>query len=132
RLWMDPDRMAAYDLSALDVRRAVDADNAELPSGVLEGSSTELSIRTMGRMASVAEFVDRSLREENGSSVRFRDIGHAEIGTRDDRTVLKRDLEPMLGLAVSPMPGANQIDAAREVHRRVAAIQENLPPDIQV
>lgn len=132
RLWMDPERLAAYDLSPLDVRRAVDIDNAELPSGVLEGATTEFTIRTMGRLESPEEFDELIVAEADGTIVRFRDIGHAELGTRDDRTVLKRDGRPMIGIAVVPQPGANQIDVAREVWARVAQIERNLPDDIEI
>lgn len=132
RLWMDPDKMAAYDVTPTDIRSALDADNIELPSGVLEGDDTELTIRTIGRMTEVEEFDDLIIREEDGNIIRFRDVGRAELGTRDDRTVLKRNGEPMIALAAIPQPGSNQIATVDEIFRRVDLIQEDLPEDIRL
>jgi multidrug efflux pump len=132
RLWMDPDRMAAYDVTPSDIRQALDADNIELPSGVMEGDDTELTIRTVGRMSELEEFEDLIIREEDGNIIRFQDVGRAEMGTRDDRTVLKRNSEPMIALAVIPQPGSNQIAAVDEVFYRIDQIREDLPPDIQL
>ncbi len=132
RLWMDPDLLAAYDLSPQDIRSALDRENIELPAGIIEGSDTELTIRTMGRMTDLEEFNNLIIREENGSVIRFQDVGYAEMTTRDDRTVLKRDGVPQVGLAMIPKPGANQIEAADELYRRVELIREDLPDDIEV
>ncbi len=132
RLWLDPKKMAAYDVTPLDVKSALDMENIELPSGTIEGETVELTLRTMGRMENVSEFNNLIIREENGNVVRFKDIGHAELGTRDDRTVLKRNGEPMVGIAAIPQPGANQIAAADELYRRVEQIKKELPPDLEV
>src|SRR5690625_1586131 len=59
RLWMDPDKMAAYDVTPSDIRSALGSDNIELPPGVIEGDDVELTIRTMGRMTELEEFEDR-------------------------------------------------------------------------
>src|SRR5690625_5186195 len=132
RLWLDPALMAAYHVTPLDTRTALSRENAELPSGVIEGDMTELTIRTMGRLSEVDEFRNLIIREEAGNVVRFADIGRVELGTRDDRTVLKRDGEAMVGVVAIPQPGSNQIAAAREIHRRVEQIKAELPPDIEV
>jgi multidrug efflux pump len=132
RLWMDPDRMAAYDVTPSDIRSALESDNVELPSGVIEGDETELTIRTIGRMTEIEDFDNLIIREENGNIIRFQDIGRAELGTRDDRTVLKRNGEPMIAIAAIPQPGTNQIATVDEIFRRVDLIKEDLPPDIQL
>ncbi|MEX2398000.1 MAG: efflux RND transporter permease subunit, partial [Balneolales bacterium] len=132
RLWMDPALLAAYNVTPMDIQQALDAENIELPSGVIEAQETELTIRTMGRMSKVEEFNNLIIREENGNNIRFQDIGYAEMGTRDDRTVLKRNGEPMVGIAAIPQPGSNQIAAADELFHRVEMIKQNLPADIEV
>lgn len=132
RLWLNPKKMAAYDVTPLDIKQALDMENVELPSGTIEGELVELTLRTMGRMANVKEFNNLIVREENGNVVRFKDVGHAELGTRDDRTVLKRNGEPMIGIAAIPQPGSNQIEAADELYRRIAQIKKELPPDLEV
>jgi multidrug efflux pump len=132
RLWMDPDLLAAYDVSPLDIQNALDRENIELPAGTIEGNDTELTIRAMGRMTDLDEFNSLIIREENGNVIRFQDVGYAEMSTRDDRTVLKKDGVPQVGLAMIPQPGANQITAADELFRRVELIKEELPEDIEV
>jgi len=132
RLWMDPMKLAAYDLTPLDVRNALNRENVELPSGRIEGKSTELTVRTMGRMTQVHEFNNMIVKEESGRTVHFRDIGHAELAPENERTVLKRDGVPMVGIAVIPQPGSNQIAIADEFYKRVDQIKKDLPEDIEL
>ena len=132
RLWMDPIKLAAYNLTPLDVRDALARENVELPSGRIEGSNTELSIRTMGRLTDVEEFNNLIIKETEGNTIRFRDIGHAELGPQNERTILKRDGIPMVGVVAIPQPGANQLSIATEVFERIENIKKDLPPDIEV
>lgn len=131
RLWLDPMKLAAYDLTPLDVRNALTRENVELPSGRIEGQLTELTVRTMGRMTSVEEFNQLIVKQTGGSTIRLRDIGEAELGPQNERTILKRDGVPMVGVVLIPQPGANQIEIADEFYRRVANIEEDLPADIE-
>ncbi|MFH5833335.1 efflux RND transporter permease subunit [Halalkalibaculum sp. DA3122] len=131
RLWMDPMKLAAYDLTPLDVRNAVLRENVELPSGRIEGNLTELTVRTMGRMTQVEEFNNLVIKESGGNTIRFRDIGRAELGPQNERTILKRDGVPMVGVVLVPQPGANQIAIADEFYRRVESIKQDLPADIE-
>lgn len=138
RIIMDPDKLSAYGLSASDVRAAVQRDNVELPAGKLEGRSTELSIRTVGRISSPEEFEDLILRSggadpsqtAGGGIVRLRDVARVYLGAENERTMLKKNGVPMIGLAISPLPGANQVDIATEFYRRLAALKASSPKDI--
>lgn len=132
RLWMDPIKLAAYDLTPLDVRNALSRENVELPSGRIEGNTTELTIRTMGRLSNVEEFNNLIIRETGGNIIRFRDIGEAELGAQNERTILKRDGTPMVGVVAVPQPGANQLAIAEELFQRVENIRRDLPPDIEI
>jgi len=108
RLWMDPARLAAYRLSPLDVRNAVLRENVELPSGRIEGSRTELTVRTMSRLTTPEEFNNLIIRESEGRIIRFRDIGTAELGPENYRHILRRDGEPMVGVYSSARGTINQ------------------------
>ncbi|WP_234570675.1 efflux RND transporter permease subunit [Rhodohalobacter sp. 614A] len=132
RLWMDPLKLAAYGVTPLDVQDALMRENVELPSGRIEGMTTELSVRTMGRLSSADEFNNLIIREEDGRKVRFRDIGQAELGALNERTVLKRNGVPMVGVVAMPQPGSNQLDIAEEFFARVERIQQELPEDINI
>ncbi|MEX1063597.1 MAG: efflux RND transporter permease subunit [Balneolaceae bacterium] len=132
RLWMNPMRLAAYQLTPLDVRQALNRENVELPSGTIEGLSTELTVRTMGRMTTAEEFNNLIIKESGGDIVRFRDIGRAELGAQNERTVLKRNGVPMVGVVAIPQPGSNQLAIAEEVFERVEQIRRDLPEDIEI
>jgi multidrug efflux pump len=132
RLWIDPQKLAAHRLSPIDVRDAVARENVELPSGRIEGVDVELPVRTMSRLNTPEEFNDLILKSEGDRIVRLRDVGYAELGPRNERTVLKRDGIPMVLAVVSPQPGANYIAIVDEIRRRIAMIQRSLPADIEV
>jgi multidrug efflux pump len=131
RLWMDPARLAAYGLTPLDVRDALLRENIELPSGRIEGTSTELTVRTLGRLVTPEDFNNMIIREQGNALIRFQDVGHAELGPENERTVLKRDGVPMVGNVIIPQPGSNHIDIADEFYRRLELIKKDLPEDIK-
>ena len=132
RLWIESERLAAYNLTPLDVQQALQRENIELPSGRVEGANTELTVRTQGRLTTPEEFNNLILKEENGRLVRFRDIGNAELGPENLRTVLKRNGIPMVGNAIVPQPGANNIEIADAMYERLEKIKKDLPADIQL
>jgi len=132
RLWMDPLKLAAYQLTPLDIQQALLRENVELPSGRIEGMVTELSVRTMGRLSTPQEFNDLIISEDEGRTIRFGDIGFAELGAQNQRTVLKRDGIPMVGVVAIPLPGSNQLSIAEELFTRLERIERDLPEDISV
>jgi multidrug efflux pump len=132
RIWLDRDRLAAFGLTPVDVRDALERENVELPSGRIDGAQVELSVRAASRFTTPAEFNDMIVRERDGLVVRLRDVGLATIGAENDRTVLKRDGVPMVGVVLRPQPGANQIDIADEFHRRLETLRPELPEDVQL
>ncbi len=131
RLWMDPAKLAAYNLTPLDVKNALNRENVELPTGSIEGNNTELSIRTIGRLQTEDEFNNLIISSANGSIVRFKDIGRAELDAENLRTVLKRDGIPMVGVVLVAQPGANNIAITDEFYKRVEQIKKDLPSDIK-
>lgn len=131
RLWMDPLKLAAYQLTPLDVLNAVNRNNVELPTGMVEGQNTELTVRTRGQLNTPQEFNDLILKEDGDNIVRFRDIGNAELSPENLRTSLKRDGIPMVMVVLVPQPGSNHIEIADEFYKRFAAIKKDLPPDVE-
>lgn len=132
RLWLDPDRLTAYRLTPLDVRNALLRENIELPSGSIEGENVELSVRTQGRLQTPDDFNSLIIKESGDQIVRFRDVGYAELGPENLRTVLRRDGIPMVGNAIVPQPGSNHIDIADEVYKRLDQMKKDLPADIEI
>jgi multidrug efflux pump len=131
RLWLDPAKLAAFQLSPVDVRNALNRENVELPSGRIEGDDTELSIRTIGRLETEEEFNDLIVKEYAGSIVRIRDLGRAQLSPENERTILKRDGIPMVGVVLIAQAGANNIAIADEFYKRLEQLKKSLPADIQ-
>ncbi len=132
RLWIDPMKLVAHRLSPVDVRNALARENVELPAGSIEGRDVELPVRTMSRMSTPEDFNNLILRAEGGRILRFRDIGRAEIGPRNRRTVLKKDGIPMVAVVASPQPGANFVEIVDEFRHRVELMRPTLPADIEL
>ena len=130
RIWLDPAKMAGYGITPVDVKSALDRENVELPSGSIEGNTTELTIRTMGLMHTAKEFNDLVIREDAYRIIRLSDIGRAELGPQDTRSYMKMNGVPMCGVVVIPQPGANHIDIADAVYERVEMMKKDLPDDI--
>jgi multidrug efflux pump len=130
RLWLDPSKMAAYGITPVDVRNAIDRENVELPSGSIEGDKMELAIRTLGLMKTPEEFNNLIIRENNYNVVRFRDVGNAELGPEDQRSIMRKNSVPMVSVVVIPQPGANHIEISDEVQVRLKQMQKDLPEDV--
>jgi multidrug efflux pump len=132
RLWLDPMKMAAYGVTPLEVKNALDKENIELPAGSVEGDLIELSIRTLGLMKTPEEFNNLILKEEDKRIVRFKDIGFAEIDTENRKNILRRNGVPMVNVVVVPQPGSNQVEIADNVYERLKTMQKDLPDDVKL
>lgn len=131
KLLMDPAKLASYQLTPVDIRNALNRENVELPSGRVEGYRTELIIRTEGRLTTPEEFNDMIISESNGTLVRFRDVGKAVLVAENERSIMRGNGGlPVVGVAVTPQPGANQIEIADEFYKRLEQIKIDLPSDI--
>jgi len=130
RLWMDPIKLASLKLAPSDVLQAVNRENVELPSGRVEGQTTELTVRTMGRLTSEDDFNNLIIIEDGDNIVRFSDVGYAKLGAENDRTILRRDGVPGCAIAIVAQPGANNIDISERLKVKLAQIQRDLPPDV--
>lgn len=131
RLRIDPVKLASYRLTAVDVASALARQNIELPSGSVEGQSTELTVRTLGRLTTPTDFDNLILKEQGDQVVKFRDVGFAELAPEVERTLLKRDGVPMVAVAVIPQPGANQIEIVDNIYKKLAQIQKDIPADVK-
>ena len=132
RIWLDPDKMAGHGITPIDVKTALDKENVELPSGSIEGNTTELTIRTMGLMHTAKEFNDLVIKKSDTRIIRLSDIGRAELGPQDIRSYMKMNGVPMVGVVVVPQPGANHIDIADAVYERVDLMRKDLPEDVKL
>ncbi len=132
RIWMDPVKMASLGITTQDVKSALDRENVELPSGKLAGDNTELTVKTIGRFRTEDDFNEMIVKNTATQTVHLKDIGSATLGPENEETILRLDNVPMIGLAISPMPGANYLNIAEEVNKRMEAIKKELPKDYKL
>lgn len=133
RIWMDPQKLAAYGLTAIDIRNALNRENVELPSGKIAGNETELTIKTLGRLSTEAEFNDLIIRSTaDGRKIRLKDVGYAVLGPENEETILRANNIPMIALAIVPQPGTNYLDISDEFYRRLEQIKKDVPEDIKL
>ena len=134
KLQLNPNQLSAYRLTPLDVRNALERENVELPSGRVEGTRGELSIRTMGRLTTETDFNELILKqgEDGGGIVKLKDVGRAYLAPENERNSLYgKDVIPLVAVAVVPQPGANYVAIADEFYKRCAEIRKDVPADVR-
>lgn len=132
RLWLDPQKLAAYRLTPLDVKQALDRENVELPSGKIVGNSSELAVKTVGKLKTVSDFEELIIKEDATGTIKFKDIGRAELGPENEDTVLRINGKQLVSIAVIPQPGANVIKIADEFYKRMEKFKSEIPADIKL
>src|SRR5246500_2658328 len=132
RLWMDPEKLAAYGLTPLDIQQAVNTENLESPSGKVTGRSNELIVQTEGRLNNVTDFENLIIKTDASQLVRFKDVGRVELGPENYETNFKIAGVNMIGLGIVPQPGANYIEIADEFYKRMESIKKELPKDYKI
>lgn len=133
RLWLDPQKMAARRVNVSDVQAALAGQNIELPSGRVEGPSREFTVRTLGEMHTPEAFNRLVVRTgENGTPVYFSDIGRAEVGARTDRSLVRYNGIPAVGLGIVKQSKANTLAVAHGVKDRMAELRDTLPAGLKM
>ncbi|MDP5001060.1 MAG: efflux RND transporter permease subunit, partial [Flavobacterium sp.] len=132
RLWIDPDKLAAYGITVADVRTALNTQNVELPSGKITGNNTELTVKTIGNLTSEKEFNDIIIRSENDKIVRLSDVGRATLEAENIETQMTQSGKPLVGVAIVPLPGANYLDISNAFYKEFDQLKKDLPKDIEL
>ncbi|KAA5536494.1 efflux RND transporter permease subunit [Taibaiella lutea] len=132
RLWFDPMKMAAYNITFSDVQAALDKQNIELPAGKVYGYNTELTVRTLGRLKTEDDFESLIIKNVNGTDLHLKDIGSAVLGPENEETQLKESGVTMVALALVPQPGSNYVAIADEFYKRYEQIKKDVPSDIKL
>jgi len=132
RIWLDPGKLSAYNLTALDVQQALNRENVELPSGKITGNATELTVRTFGKLYSEDDFGNVVIKSTEQGNIRVRDVGQALLGPENEETSLRESRTPMLSIGLIPLPGANYVSIANEFYKRLEEIRREMPADIKL
>ena len=132
RLWVDPAKLSAYSLTFTDIQNALTKENVELPAGKVYGNSTELTVKTFGRLTTEEDFESLIIKSGNNQTVRLRDVADVQLGPENEETILKESGVPMVALAITPQPGSNYIEIADEFYKRYEQIKKEVPDDIKL
>ncbi|NTW32755.1 MAG: efflux RND transporter permease subunit, partial [Bacteroidetes bacterium] len=130
RLWIDPDKMNAYNIAFNDVSTILKKENVDIPSGKIYGNKTELTIRAMGRLTTEKDFQDLIIREDSDGIVRLSDIAKVELGPEQYEHSWILNGVSAVGLAIVPQPGANYINISDEFTKRLEEIKKSQKGDI--
>jgi HAE1 family hydrophobic/amphiphilic exporter-1 len=131
-VWVDTDRMAALELPVTAIRDAVLRQNSQVPGGNVTTSTVERALRTMGRVIAPDAFGDLVIATRNGTPIRVRDIGWAEDGTKEQRSVARLNDVPTVVLEVRRQSGANTVAVIDAAQANLATLAEQLPPDVRL
>ena len=131
RLWIDPDKLSAYNITFNEIESVLNKENIEVPSGKIYGDKTELTIRTLGRLKTEKDFRNLIIREDNSGIIRLGDLAKVEIGPENYETSWKLNGVYAVGLAITPQPGANYINISDEFNRRLNEIRKSQKGDIE-
>ncbi len=132
RLWVDSDKLAAHQLTVLDVENALRQQNVEIPGGRIESTAREFPVRIEGRMTQVAEFEDLILAARGTHQVKFSDIGRVELGAEEYRSESYFLGKPTVGIQVLRQAQANVLDVANGVKAMIPLIKADLPDGLTV
>lgn len=137
RVWLDPNRLAAFGLTAGDVYSALQQQNVQVSGGTLgappapQGLAFEVTVTTQGRFQTADQFRDVIVRSSNGRILRLKDVARVEIGARSYSTNSYLDGLPSVGIAVQQRPGTNALTAADNVKAKMAELERSFPAGLR-
>ena len=131
-VWIDAERLAAYQLSISTIRQALTRQNADVPGGNVTTGKEELTLRTLGRFTDPRQFDDLVIANVNGSPVRLRDVGHVEDGTKEQRSLSRLNGIPTVTLDIRRQSGANTVEVINGIKAALPRVIGQLPQDVKV
>ena len=132
RVWLDPQRLASYGVTVDDIERAMRANNAEIPSGRVEGRGREFSVRTRGDLSTPEEFAAIIVAQQGDRPVRVGDVADVRVGAEDDRTIARYKNVPAIGLGIVKQQKASTVDVARVIHDALPQLRAMVPPGVKL
>lgn len=132
KLYIDPDRLRAYDLTVTQVTSAVTAQNQELPGGTLVEGAKTVGLRTISKLSKVEDFANIVIATKNDFPVKLKDVGRVEVGGSDPSTTLSLDGVPSVSVGVRKQAGSNTVAVIGNVKERMAKIIPTLPSDFKI
>jgi multidrug efflux pump len=131
RIWLKPERMAAYNISPAQVRQALAANNFLAAVGQTKGALVQVNLTANTDLRSVPEFKRLVVRQQDGAVVRLEDIAEVVLGAEDYDTVVRFSGQTAVFMGIWPLPNANSIDVIERVRVEMEAVQKQLPTGLQ-
>ena len=132
RIWLDPDRLAAYKLTTQDVEDALRRSNVEVPAGRIESKLREFNVTAATDLQTPNEFSNVVVKSVNGIQVRIGDVARVEQGPQAERTATRLNGKEAITLGVIRNATANPLDLSAAVRNMIPKIKENLPPGVEI
>jgi multidrug efflux pump len=130
RIWLDPIRLAAYNLTPEDIATVLQTQNVDIPSGRVEGTAREFVVRSTTDANTVEDFRNLVVATRNGTQVKLGDVATVNVGAQNDRTTFRYNGTPTVGLGVVKQAVANPLDIARDLKALLPDIQAGLPEGV--
>ena len=131
-VWIDADRLAAYQISIAQIRQALERQNTDVPGGNVTTGKEELTLRTLGRFTDPRQFDNLVIANVNGSPVRLRDVGRVEDGTKEQRSFSRLNGVPTVTLDIRRQSGANTVEVINGLKEALPRVAAQLPDDVKV
>jgi HAE1 family hydrophobic/amphiphilic exporter-1 len=131
-LWVDADRLRAYNLTVNDISRTLQSQNADIPGGRIDAGAQSTTMRTRGRVERAEEFGDLVVRQVDGHPVQINDVGRVDDGVADATTLASINGDPTVLLQVRKQSGTNTVEVVNNVKERLAEVQQALPPGYEL
>ena len=132
RIWLKADQLNAYGLTADDIQQALLTQSVELPAGKIYGNTTELSVRTFGKLNTEDQFNNLVIKNINGVNIKLKDVADVVLGPENQQSGLKESGIPMIMLAIIPQPGSNYVSISNEFYKRLEQIKKEVPGDFKL
>ncbi len=131
RIWLKPDRMAAYNITPVQVRQALAANNYLAALGHTKGSLIQVNLTADTNLRSIQEFKRLIVRSQDGADIRIEDIGDVVLGAEDYDAEVRFSGKTAVFIGIWPLPNANSLDVIELVKKEMSAIQKDLPSGMQ-
>ncbi|HEX5965437.1 MAG TPA: efflux RND transporter permease subunit [Pyrinomonadaceae bacterium] len=131
-VWIDADRLAAYQISISQVRQALERQNTDVPGGNVNTGKEELTLRTLGRFTDPRQFDDLVIANVNGAPIRLRDLGRVEDGTKEQRSFSRLNGVPTVSLDIRRQSGANTVEVIHGLKAALPRVASQLPNDVKL
>ena len=132
RVWLDPDKLAAYKLTTQDAEDAIRRSNLEVPAGRIESSLREFSVTSQTDLVRPSQFNDIIIKNANGFPVRIRDVGRVQEGPQDERSTTRLNGRTAITVGVIRQATANPLDLSRGVRAMLPKLKADLPADMTI